>query len=176
MRDTIKSTKLTLALFIVYLIALFWIIVLKLNVELSNIKTSTNTNLIPYSRPLMLNGKADFGEPLLNILIFMPFGLYAGVLFKKWSFGKKVLLFFLTSLLLESLQFIFRVGTFDITDLINNTLGGAIGVLIYLGIEKNSHDPDKVRKLINLITLTGTVLLMSLIFFLKINRLWMFRM
>lgn len=133
-------------------------------------------NLIPYSEPLILNGKADFGELILNVLIFVPLGLYAGILFEKWNFAKKVALFSSISFLLEVSQYILGIGAFDITDIINNSLGGLIGLMIYKGVEKVFKNRLKAQKFVNILTLTGTIFIFSFLLFLKISRLWIFRM
>lgn len=167
MKETIKSSKSTLILLAVYLIVLFWTIVLKFNIQFPGRGNLRGVNLIPYGGDFLPNTKFELGELLLNILFFIPLGLYAGILFKKWSIGNKILLSFLTSLLFEVIQFIYRIGVFDTADLINNTMGGAIGVLIYLVAEKNFDNTDKARRLTNAITLTGATLLVSSILFLK---------
>gem|GEM_PF-505175 len=136
MKDNNKTNKLTNVLFIIYLIALFWIIVFKFNVRLPSLRNMRSINLIPFSEPLILNGKIAFSEIIMNVVIFVPLGIYAGILFKRWSIGKKLFLFFLISLICEVFQFILNVGASDITDIINNTLGGIIGLMIYKGIEK----------------------------------------
>ena len=56
-------------------------------------------NLITHRELLILNGKADFGELILNVLIFVPFGLCVGILFKKWNFAKNDALFSFISFL-----------------------------------------------------------------------------
>ncbi len=170
MKDSNKSNRLTTALFVVYLIALFWVIVLKLSVSFSYMG-KRSINLVPYNEPLILNGKVDFGEMILNVLIFVPLGVYAGILFRRWSVVKIILLSFFISLLCEAFQFILAVGAFDITDIINNTLGGIIGLVIYKGIEKAFHSSVKAQKVINIIALTGTILMMVLLFLLKANLL-----
>lgn len=38
---------------------------------------------------------------------------------------------FLLSLFIECIQLIFRVGSFDVDDLILNTLGGVIGYIVF---------------------------------------------
>lgn len=176
MKDIFKSTQLTLALFGIYLIALFWIIVLKLNIPFSYIGGQRSINLIPYSEPLILNGKADFGELILNVLIFVPLGLYAGILFEKWNSAKKVALFSFISFLLEVSQYILGIGAFDITDIINNTLGATIGFIIYQAIQKGFKDRLKTQKFVNILALAGTIFIFSFLLFLKISRLWIFRM
>src|SRR5688500_19137213 len=83
------TNKLTNLLFIIYLIALFWILLFKLGVQFSYMG-NRRVNLIPFSEPLILNGKIDVGEIILNVVIFVPLGIYAGVLFKRWTFGNKL--------------------------------------------------------------------------------------
>jgi glycopeptide antibiotics resistance protein len=167
---------LTFVLSVIYLAALFWIIVFKLSVPFHYSGNMKGFNLIPFSAPLRLNGKVDFGEMILNAFIFIPLGIYSGVLFKSWVTGKKILLFCLISLLCELLQFAYGLGAFDITDIINNTLGGIIGLLIYKSIGKLFRNNVKTQQFINIIAAIGTVLMISLLLFLKINHLWIFRM
>ncbi len=170
------TNKLTGVLFIVYLIAIFWIIVLKFNIPISYKGDVRNINLIPFSKPLILNGKIDYGEIILNVIIFLPLGIYAGILFKRWIIGKKLFLFFLISLICEGCQFILAIGAFDITDIINNTLGGIIGLMIFKGIEKLFKNSIRAQKFINVIATAGTILMILLLLLLKLNNLWIFRM
>ena len=118
MEGNTMRNKLTYVLFIIYLVALVWIVIFKLNISLPPIKSTRSVNLVPFSKPLILNGKVDLGEMILNVLVFIPLGVYAGVLYKSWSNGKKILLFFGVSLLCELCQLILGVGVFDITDII----------------------------------------------------------
>lgn len=176
MKSPDTPNKLTIALLSIYLIALIWIIVLKFGIHFSNMGAERSINLIPYSQPLVLNGKASLGEIILNVLIFIPLGLYVGILFRSGSILKKIGLFFLVSLACEVTQFILALGAFDITDLINNTLGGTLGLMTYLGIERAFNNPDKARKFINAVGTIGTVAIAAFLLFLKINHLWIFRM
>src|SRR4249919_1903793 len=96
MKDNNSTNKLTIVLFVIYLIALFWILLFKLGVRFSYME-NRNVNLIPF-------GKIDVSEIILNVVIFIPLGIYAGVLFKRWSFVKKLFFFLLISLMLEGLQ------------------------------------------------------------------------
>jgi glycopeptide antibiotics resistance protein len=171
-----KDNKLTGVLFIIYLIALFWIIILKFNIPFSHMGSIRRMNLIPFSESLNLNGKLNFGEMIMNIVIFVPLGMYSGILFKRWNIGKKLSFFFLISLICEGVQFILGVGVFDITDIINNTLGGFIGLMIFKGIQAAFNNELRTRQFINIFALTGTSLMFLMLFLLKINRLWIFRM
>jgi glycopeptide antibiotics resistance protein len=125
-------------------------------------------NLIPFRGYLFPKMN---GETTLNVVIFIPLGIYSGVLLKKWNFRKKLLFFFLISLMLEALQFILSVGAFDITDIITNTSGGIIGLIIFGAIERLFNDNFKTQKFINIIAAIGTVLMIALLLLLKLNML-----
>jgi glycopeptide antibiotics resistance protein len=128
-------------------------------------------NVVPFSTPVILNGKADAGEIILNVLIFIPLGIYAGLLFDSWNFGRKLLFFFLVSLIIETFQFAFAVGAFDSTDIITNTFGGIVGLLICKAIEKALNNRVKAQKFINVIASIATVLMIVLLALLKLNML-----
>ena len=169
-KDNNSTNKFTIVLFVIYLMALCWILLFKLGVRFSYME-NREVNLIPFREPLMLNGKIDFGEIIMNVIIFVPLGVYTGMVFKKWIFGKNIFFFFLVSLIVEALQFILRVGAFDITDTITNTLGGIIGLLIFKTIEKVLKNSVRAQKFINIIAAIGTALMILLLLLLKMNML-----
>ena len=43
---------------------------------------------------------------------------------------------FVVSLVVETIQLIFKIGCFDVDDLFLNTLGGLFGVLLYFVFQK----------------------------------------
>jgi glycopeptide antibiotics resistance protein len=159
------TNTVTTVLFIIYLLALYWILLLKLGVQFSYM-ASRRTNFVPFSQSAVLTG-----ENLLNVLIFIPLGLYTGVLFKKWNFSKKLLFCFFVSVLVEGIQFILRIGAFDVTDFITNTLGGLVGLVLFNGLEKAFQDGGKAQRFINVIAATGTALMLLLLVLLKMNML-----
>jgi glycopeptide antibiotics resistance protein len=130
-----------------------------------------SVNLVPFKEVLVVHGKIDVSEIILNVIIFVPLGIYGGVLFKRWNFGKKLFIFFLISLIIEALQLILAVGAFDITDIITNTSGAIIGLLIFKVIEKVLNSSSKAQKLINVIAAIGTVLMIVFLLLLKLNML-----
>lgn len=65
-----------------------------------------------------------------NILAFMPFGFLVPLLFKRFYIVKTIILSSMVSLLVESLQLGFRIGSFDVDDIILNTIGGLCGYLV----------------------------------------------
>jgi glycopeptide antibiotics resistance protein len=165
-RDNTSANKITKALLIIYFIALFWILLFKLGVHFSYME-KRDINLIPF----FSKGKIDLSGIILNVIIFIPAGIYAGVLFKRWSFVKNLFFFLLVSLVFEVLQFIFRIGAFDVTDIITNTIGGITGVIIFKAIEKLFKNSSKAQKFINIIAATATLLMILLLILLKMNML-----
>src|SRR5690349_6246270 len=125
----ILTNRLTTVLFIIYLVALCWILLLKLSVRFSYMG-NRRANLIRFKEPSIITS-----ENILNLVIFVPLGIYAGILFERWPSSKKVLFFFLLSLLVEGLQYILRLGAFDVTDIITNTSGGVVGLILFKAIE-----------------------------------------
>ena len=72
-----------------------------------------------------------------NMVAFMPFGFFLPIISRrsrKWyntvSFG---LIF---SLILETLQLIFKVGSFDVDDMLLNTVGAGLGFLVYRTVQR----------------------------------------
>ena len=67
-----------------------------------------------------------------NICVFVPFGMFVPKLFAKCrKLISIILLSFEVSLLVEIIQLVTRVGSFDVDDLLMNTIGGILGYIIY---------------------------------------------
>lgn len=85
-------------------------------------------------------------EGLLNIVLFCPltfFGLlgFRSYIKRKYDKAKRIVLFILKyslafSSTIEVCQLFLRLGTFQLSDITQNTFGGIIGVTLYLVIEK----------------------------------------
>lgn len=72
-----------------------------------------------------------------NILCFVPFGAILPVLNRPArKFPVILFLSFEFSLLVECTQLILRVGSFDVDDLILNTLGGLLGYLAFAACDR----------------------------------------
>ncbi|PMC37409.1 VanZ family protein [Bacillus sp. UMB0899] len=73
-----------------------------------------------------------------NILAFLPLGVFLPWLFRRMdSFRRVVLGSFLLSMSVEVLQLLFRVGAFDVDDLLLNTLGGGFGFCLFWVVKKS---------------------------------------
>ena len=69
-------------------------------------------------------------EPALNVILFVPLGLFLPIMYQRFDrIGKVALVGFLLSLSIELLQ-MFGSGTTDVNDLIMNTLGTCLGYFI----------------------------------------------
>ena len=159
------ANRVTTVLFIIYLVAICWILLFKLGVHFSYM-AKRSVNVVPFNRSFILTS-----ENILNVVVFVPLGIYAGVLFQKWILAKKLLFVFLLSLVFEGLQYILRVGAFDVDDIITNTTGGVIGFIIYKAIEAVINHTRKAQRFINIIAATGTVLMLLLLVLLRMNML-----
>lgn len=91
-------------------------------------------SLIPfydYFKP-SLNGNNLLSIYFLNTILFIPLGFVLGMVFKTKKTYQITLYGFFLSLCIETIQFVLPLGrTTTIDDLIFNTLGTAIGVLLY---------------------------------------------
>ncbi|MDO9374706.1 MAG: VanZ family protein [Ferruginibacter sp.] len=164
------TSRLTRVLFAVYLVVLVWILVFKLGVRFSYME-NRSVNLIPFSAPARIHGQVEFSEMILNAIIFLPVGIYAASLFQRWSFLAKLFSCFCISFLCEAIQFIFRIGAFDVTDIIMNSFGGTIGVLTFMILKAILRDHLTAQKLVNMIALAGTILMIVLLVALKFGML-----
>ena len=78
-----------------------------------------------------------FSNVFGNMLLYIPFGYCLPLLSEKMrKVQRTCLAVFLSSFLLESLQYLLYLGSADIDDLILNTLGGTIGYLVWCGMMK----------------------------------------
>ena len=74
---------------------------------------------------------AMFTNLLGNVVIFVPFGFFMPMASRYRSFFSTVFYSFGLSLCVETFQLLTKVGSFDVDDLILNTLGGVIGYLLF---------------------------------------------
>ena len=74
-----------------------------------------------------------FRNIILNILLFMPLGFLIPIYSKKLKKIYKVVpIGLLVTLLIETIQYITKIGIFEIDDIFNNTIGVLIGYCIYM--------------------------------------------
>lgn len=71
-----------------------------------------------------------------NIVIFIPFGVFFPLSFKKTKYYKTFLAGIIYVLFIELMQFVFMLGSFDIDDIILNCFGITCGYALYIVIKK----------------------------------------
>jgi glycopeptide antibiotics resistance protein len=124
-----EGRDLLIVLFVIYLVLLAWTVVWKLEVPYVG-----EAALLP--RPIKLipfvpSAEAGASAPLevvANAVLFVPFGIYLGLLAPTWRWWKWTGVFVGASLVLETTQHLLSTGSFDTTDIIVNTAGGVAGV------------------------------------------------
>lgn len=125
--------------FALYILILFKLVFLSRSVFLDdNGNAFRSINIIPFQTIMEYlyigaDGVKRFSLMNIggNIAAFIPLGMYLPLFKKNKKIGINLLLVFLTSLFVEIIQWIFAVGVADIDDLILNSLGGLLGILVY---------------------------------------------
>ena len=153
-----KTSFLVPLLFAIYMVLLVWIIVFKLQFSISELDTFRSINLIPFYYDNEVGVRFHLTEVLENIAIFAPLGIYLCMLKHEPRFFIKMMFILGTSLALEVLHYIFAIGRSDITDLLANTCGGILGIVIYLVLAKLFRSRNRANKVIIVIASIVTVL------------------
>lgn len=101
----------------------------------------TRISLVPFQTikdiqqyPYVSHGQYILREVILNIILLMPLGFLLTCL--RWHFLLVTLIGFLCSLSIEVLQYYTRTGTFEVDDLIYNTLGVLIVSVVVMLLMK----------------------------------------
>lgn len=146
-----------------YLMILIWLLLFKFTFYILPILHFhyRSLNLIPFAAPSMVNGRINYGEMVYNCIFFIPFGLLLNVNFKKTGFLSKLIFMLAFSLVIELIQYVFAIGASDITDVITNTAGGLLGLILY----NLSSRYIKSERLDSIIIGVGIVLLFVFIVF-----------
>lgn len=94
--------------------------------------TEINLKLGWTYKALIQGAPGMFSQIYLNIMLFVPIGTFGGILFlnkKKRSWFLPVGLGVILTMAIEYLQLTLHCGTFELDDILNNTIGTIIGVL-----------------------------------------------
>ena len=125
-----REKSFTYIVFGIYFILLVWLVLFKLSTSIDDIPHMRGINLIPFH----YDEKTDFHlkEVLYNVIIFIPAGFYFTAFFEKRRKWYAVAVTALVSILFECLQWVFYLGATDITDVMTNTLGGLLGMFLFV--------------------------------------------
>ncbi|WP_105114293.1 VanZ family protein [Streptococcus suis] len=160
-----QTRKISMFLFLTYLLLLTWMIVFKMDLSiLAGRYSAAQINLIPLAGTAVYDGVLNFPEILFNVVSFIPFGIYMEILFRKASWTVNLLVILLVSLAFEVVQYILLLGIADITDLLANGLGGAIGINIMYVLTSIWHEKTYAR--MNVFSLVLTIFVILTTYFL----------
>ena len=113
------------ALFVVYLVVLVWTVLWKLEVPWTG--GDTMVKLVPFVAADGAGASAPV-EVVANLVLFVPLGIYLGLLAPRWPWWAAAGTIAGASVALEVTQYVLAVGRSDTTDVIVNTVGGLVGL------------------------------------------------
>ena len=122
--------ELTYLLFVIYLLSLFYIVTFQDD-------NFGESNWIPFKEIFRydIKSKLFFRNIIGNVLLFMPFGFFVAACIDSSKVYPIVILTFISSLSVEIVQKI--IGrVFDVDDIILNVLGGILGAVVYIIVDK----------------------------------------
>lgn len=126
----------------------------------ANHTVSRSLNLIPF-QTIWAYGSGQYhlrvsfavSNILGNIVAFIPFGLFLQTLRKRKSFWRGILIVLATAMAVEAIQYGFGLGASDIDDVILNTVGGGLGMLLYRLFRWAFRDEGRTRKAVTVAAL-----------------------
>jgi len=141
MEDHIKR-KIKIAgniLFLLYLVVLIYLLFFAEKYGRTFTGREYSYNLVPFKEIKRFWFNRDILGPVAvftnlagNVLAFVPFGVVLPVINRHMrGFFQITILSLEFSLMVETIQLIFKVGSFDVDDMFLNTLGGMIGYFIF---------------------------------------------
>ncbi len=127
--------------FAVYLALLAWVVLFKLEVPWIGDAAglARPIKLVPF----VASGDAGASSPvemLINLVLFVPFGLFVGALAPTWSWFTAGIAALGVSFVLETVQHLLSTGSFDTTDLIVNTSGALVGWAIFAAVRRSAGE------------------------------------
>lgn len=175
-----KSLKIiSIILFTLYIGLLIWIVMFKCNlinsIHLSydylkdmTIKERFTVFNIPFKNyfPESIDAPKYLfnSDDLLNIIIFIPIGLYIAYFSKRFKFIKVFIITSLISLFFELFQLFSLIGSFAVQDFITNITGGLIGYIVYKLIFIKGLQPKKIL-ILNILSILLIILFIPILLY-----------
>lgn len=139
------------AAFSVYMLAMVWLVLFKSGLYLEQL---IRFGIPDLPRGISWNLYFNGAESLLNIGVFVPLGLFLMLLSSNERAWPKALVCCATSVAFETAQYILKIGTCDGMDVINNTLGGVLGILLFVLLKRLLK--ARTRPVLTLLAIPGT--------------------
>jgi glycopeptide antibiotics resistance protein len=122
-------------LFAVYLALLVWAVLWKLGVPSLHGGDIRAVKLVPFVAGDGYGESSPF-EMIANVALFVPFGVYLGLLAPRWGWWRIGALAAVVSVGFETTQYVLAVGSSDVTDVILNTAGAIVGVALLAAVRR----------------------------------------
>lgn len=134
-----RNRMIAILLFLLYFAVLFYFLFFSEKMGRTYLEREYHYNLIPFheiKRFVKYYEVIGIQAVILNIAgnvaAFMPFGFFLPIFSERCKrFLNTVFYSFELSLLVELIQLITKVGSFDVDDIFLNTLGGALGFFVF---------------------------------------------
>lgn len=161
MKVFLKNKKYVLLSLFIYLIVLIWIIAFKMNMKqaifecmytFSKCSIGQRFNVAINSFNLA-KGLANL-DFYVNILLFIPLGFYAIILFERRSFIIGFIFSSFLTLSFEIIQLFTAIGFYSFLDIISNILGFILGYIVFIYLKRIIKD-----NILNLAFIIFTILL-----------------
>ena len=148
-----------------YLLTLLWLTLFKLSYDIPSILANYQTrslNLIPF----VTYGQTGISETVSNFVTLIPFGILLSLNFKQVALWRLLIVVFGFSVAVEALQFILAIGTTDVTDVVTNTFGGLVGIVLYRLANKivKTETLDRIIIAVGVTLFVAFILLRLLVF------------
>lgn len=134
-----RGRVLLAVLFAIYLVLLAWVVLWKLEVPFAGTGDLRRLKLAPFAAGggVSANTPVELG---INVLLFLPFGVYLGLLADRWPWWKAAGIVAGTSLAFEVTQYVLAIGVADDTDVIVNTAGALAGCWILACVRRGLRE------------------------------------
>ena len=134
LKDLRRGIKISAALFAIEYVILIYCA----TVVFREYSENVGYNFTPFwSYEAIGNGRSGLlAEIIMNVVVFFPVGLLLSCVTRRLKWWMVLLIGFGISVSIESLQYFFHKGFSEVDDVINNTLGCAIGIMIVALIKR----------------------------------------
>ena len=171
MRNTATTSAapgvLAIVLFVIYGLLPVGVVLFKLPFQYQLTDSGREVNLIPFAGSFGSRRDLGVGEVIENLLVFVPLGVYVPMVRSRWGFRRTLLAVAATSVAFEVIQFAFGIGRADITDVLCNTLGGAVGIGLYAISTKLLG--ARTNRVLTVVALVVTVLVLAFFIYLRLH-------
>ena len=160
-----KLRKITILLLTLYTALILFFLYLGFNRGSLGQDSSLRFNLIPGGINLNYPMGRDFQNWFFqfgNFVAFIPFGIIIPLLFR-CSFRRFITFFIVSITILETLQMLSRLGSFDIDDIIINSLGASVGFAAQRIVTGDRDKPKGICKIFSMaiVLALGTIIIIG---------------